>query len=221
MRVLPPKKVVVVLLLRFTGALTVLLVPWPGLEQAYGRTMSAIGNVLVGEQPIGTGAYLHFDAAPPSARSQDPSNEAYAIELSARRVGTRSTVRVPIDLRTLTFVPTAVFLALALASPTWKSARGPIIFVSGLLSLQLFLLGSIAVPLLLFFSNPRPMQLLQLHPAVAHVLDVAYRSLVAPPGMAFAIPGLLWVVLMWMIPARSTASVAAVAPEPSPFARPA
>ena len=199
---LPPKKELITFLLRFAFLLTVCMIPWPRLGEAYGRTMGAIGNVLVGDGPVASVALLRFGPPRDAASSPPDSNTAYQTELSARNTRTGALVRVPIDLRTLTFVPTAVFVALAMASPIWKRARGPIVLVSGLIILQLFLLGSIAVPLLLFFSNPQPMQLFRLSSPVSHVLDVVYRSLVAPPGMAFAIPGLIWLTLMWLIPAR-------------------
>ena len=199
---LPPSKMVIAFLLRFVFVLTVCLMPWPRLEEVYGSAVAAVGNALVGDRPVGSGAFLRFDSPPKPHRSDPESKPTFQAELSARSTKTGSVVRVPIDLRTLTFIPTVVFVALAIAAPIWKGARGPIVLVSGLVILQLFLAGSIAVPLLLFFSNPRPMQLFQLSPAVGHGLDVAYRSLVAPPGMAFAIPGLLWLALLWLIPYR-------------------
>jgi hypothetical protein len=180
--------------------LTVCLIPWPRLGEVYG-TMAAMGNVVVGERPIGAGGLLRFDAPRHPEDSEAASDATYPVELSARNARTGALVRVPIDLRTLTFVPTAVFVALAMASPIWKGARGPVVLVSGLVILQVFLVGSIAVPLFLFFSNPHPMRLFHPSPLFSHALTVAYRSLGAPPGMAFAIPGLLWLALMWLIPA--------------------
>ena len=58
------------------------------------------------------------------------------------------------------------------------------------------------------------MQLFRLSPWVSQGLDVAYRSLVAPPGMAFAVPGLLWLTLLWLIPPRQKEAPRVLANEP-------
>ena len=121
--------------------------PWPRLAETYGRTVTSIGNALVDGGPVESGAMLRFDAPRSPAGSDE---NVYGTELSARSTN-GAFVRVPIDLRTLTFIPTAVFIALALASPIWKGSRGTILLLSGLVILQLFLAGSVAVPLLFSF----------------------------------------------------------------------
>lgn len=62
----------------------------------------------------------------------------------------------------------------------------------GLAALQLFLLVSLIVPLLLLFAAPQPLHLIELDAPVHWVLTLFYRSLVAPPGMIYAIPFLWW-----------------------------
>lgn len=194
---LPPKRVVVLFLLRFVCLLTVAMIPWPGLGAAYGRAAGVVGNALVGNGRVGSGAVVHFEA-PSGQADSDGNDSSYSTLLTARSLATGATVRIPIDLRTLAYIPTAVFIALAVAAPIWQRARGLAVLLAGMAILHAFLAASLAAPILLFFSNPRPMKLVELSPAVQQVLNVFYRSMVAPPGMAFAVPGLLWLLLVWL-----------------------
>jgi hypothetical protein len=206
--------VLIAFLLRFVLLLGVYLIPFRPLGDVYAAIAAGTGNLLVGGGPH-SGAVLHFDrhVEKDSGDGEPPllSPEAYGIELTARNVDTGRVVRVPIDTRTLAYVPTAVYVALSVAAPIWNGARGAIVLGAGILALQSFLLLSIVTPLALFFANPMPMHLVDLGPASRSVLDVLYRTLVAPPGMAFAFPGLLWLFMVWIVSAR-TPVVSAPAP---------
>jgi hypothetical protein len=185
-------------LLRFTCILAVYLLPFRPIGNVYSQVAAALGNVTLGE-----GAHadtsLRF-GTPPDTCGDEFLCDGFGAELRATNTRTRGAVRVPIDLRTLAYIPTAAFVALCIAAPIWQGARGAIILLVGLGALQIFLALSIAVPLVLFFANPAPLHLVDLSPAAHRALDVLYRALVAPPGMAFAIPGLLWLVLVWLVP---------------------
>jgi len=50
----------------------------------------------------------------------------------------------------------------------------------------------VATPLLSFLGGTGPVHALSLSRPTHVVLQVLYRALVAPPGMAFAIPLLVW-----------------------------
>lgn len=171
--------------LRFAFLLSFFMVPWPRLGSLYSAAAEALGNLLLGDST----ATLYF-VLPDSGHD-------FSIELQA---GLAAGVRVPIDLRTLAYIPTAMFLALTLATPIWKGSRGVTVLVLGTVVLHAFLVVSIAIPLVLLFAEPQPMHLLELGTTLKRLLDVVYRSLVAPPGMAYAIPILLWIALLWLIP---------------------
>jgi hypothetical protein len=201
---LPPRSVWLPFLLRFTCILAVYLLPFRPIGNAYGGIAAAVGNLTLGNAPH-SGTVLRF-APPDDAGGEDPAPDAFSIELRAKNARTRSPIRVPIDLRTLAYIPTAVFVALSIAAPIWQGARGAIVLIGGLAVLQVFLALSIAAPLVLFFANPAPMHLVDLSPTWHRILDILYRALVAPPGMAFAIPGILWLLMIWLVPARPKAS---------------
>lgn len=179
--------------LRLASLLGVFMYPWPFVGELYSDAAGTVGNLLLGD----ASATLHF--ARPKAQSE-LAGDRFSTELRARGPDALAPVRVPIDLRTLTFIPTVVFLALTLATPLWRSPRGVTVLVLGLIVLHGFLIASIAIPLALLFAEPQPLHLLDIGSPFRHVLDVVYRSLVAPPGMAYAIPMLLWLALLWLVP---------------------
>ena len=179
--------------LRFACLLGIFMYPWPLVGELYSDAAGTLGNLLLGD----VSAMLHF--ARPEAQPE-LAGDRFSTELRAQSPDARAPVRVPIDLRTLTFIPTVVFLALTLAAPLWKSFRGVTVLVLGLLALHAFLIASITIPLVLFFSDPQPMHLFDIGSTLRQMLDVVYRSLVAPPGMAYAVPTLLWLALLWLVP---------------------
>jgi hypothetical protein len=201
---LPPKKVLWDFLLRFALILAVYLVPWRPIGNAYSSAAAALGNALVEAAP---NARVQFHFASSGSVVTETPRESFGVELRAENASAGAFVRIPIDLRTLAYVPTAVFLALAIAAPIWQKSRGLTVLLVGLGALQVFLVFSIAVPLVLFFSNPVPMHLWDLAPRVQWILDVFYRALVAPPGMAFAVPGALWLLLIWLVPVPAEADL--------------
>lgn len=174
---------------RFACVLALLMAPWPGLGEAYGALVTKLGNVLLScfEQ---SRAHLEFglpDAAEPSA---------FTSVLRARDLASGLALQIPIELRTLTFLPTSTFIALVLAGSVGRAVRRSALqLFAGLALLQLFLVSSLLVPICLFFAEPRPMQLLHMSTLVYGVLTIFHRALVAPPGMAYAIPLMLWLTL--------------------------
>jgi hypothetical protein len=163
--------------------------------------LAALGNAL---KPESSQAILEL-----SVPSFDPhAAESFALLFSARKLASSVNVNVPIDLRNLAYLPTACCIALALATPL---KRGFWLLPAALLILHVFLVASLATPLVLFFAEQAPLHLIDLTPLTHAILDVLYRALVAPPGMAYAIPGILWVALLWV----SEATKAPVAARPS------
>jgi len=192
-----PTRIYLWFCVRLSFWLVVLLAPWPGLGEAYSRAAGAVGNALVGICKF-DGVLLHFDLPRATAGVADTG---FGTELAIRNLATGQALRIPIELRTLTFIPSAAFLALTLASCIWRDRRGPLVLIAGLAVLHVFLSVSLAVPILLFFANPLPMQLLELSTPVQWAMNVFYRSLVAPPGMIYAVPLAVWLSMLWVVPA--------------------
>jgi len=120
---------------------------------------------------------------------------------------------VPIDLRTLVYLPSAAFVALGIAAPL-SSVRAHLrLLALGLLILEPLLLLLVALPLLSFLGGTGPVQAFELSRATHVVLQVLYRALVAPLGMAYAVPLFIWWLLLSNQPSLSTG---VLPPRPAP-----
>jgi hypothetical protein len=189
-------------LARFALTFGALLYTWQWVWKAYSTATAAVGNWLL---PHSSLAELSFTVNPGDPRSGDH----LPLLLTARSLARGMTVmavNVPIDLYSLAYTPTACLIGLALATSGWWSRTGLLHIAIALTLMTGFLLGSLAAPLVLFFASPAPLQLLELSVLAERTLDVLYRTLVAPPGMTYAIPGLLWLATLWFMPNRSIGS---------------
>lgn len=197
----PPLRVMLGLGARFVCLLALLLAPWPGVGEAYGALATHYGNALIA--PFSSPRVEVVFTAPDAAPGAEPT--PFATVLRVRELSTRRGLRIPFELRTLAFIPTAAFIALVLADTkrrNWRTRAWQLLLGVGVL--HLFLSVSLAVPLFLFFAEPKPLQLLPLNAGVYWTLTWFYRSLVAPPGMIYAVPLALWLLLRASVgPART------------------
>lgn len=170
---------------RCAALLALLLAPWPGLGEAYGHAATVFGNAVLAQ----------FESARVAMEFVTPPATAFTTELRASLLAGGQGVRVPIELRTLAFIPTAAFIALSLAEDLPHRRRIGLRLLVGLGALQLFLIFSLIVPLLLLFAAPEPLHLIELDRPVHWGLTLFYRSLVAPPGMIYVVPFSCWWLL--------------------------
>jgi hypothetical protein len=169
-----------------------LSLPARGVGPLYVRAHVALFEPLLAQQKLESGVELLLRAT-----RQQLLGAPWQATLVAAAPGGVPAV-VPIDLRLLLFLPTAAFVALAVATPfgSWKqNAR---LLLLGLPLLELLLLALVATPLLSFLGGTGPVRAFELGRGTHACLQIIYRALVAPPGMAFALPLLLW----WLLTAR-------------------
>jgi len=185
-----------------------LSLPSPGIGPAYTRAHAALGNAFVEDKAFERGVTLHFDA-------QDATLVAHPwqLTLQIKDPARLEPVLVPIDLRTLLFLPMAAFIGLSVAAPLGAARRNARVLGVGLLILIPALLLLTALPLLSFLGGTGPVRAFRLSPILHAVFQTVYRALVAPPGMMYALPLLLWWALVARIKspkaeARATASAA-------------
>ncbi len=149
-----------------------------------------------------------YSSAASLCTSDAPGVEAakrpWQLTLRISDPGRPEPVLVPIDLRTLLFLPIAAFIGLALATPLHSAWRNVRVLALGLLILEPTLLVLTALPLLSFLGGTGPVQAFRLSPVTNVVLQILYRALVAPPGMTYALPLFLW----WALVARQGAPTA-------------
>jgi len=173
----------------------------------YSKAHAALGNAIVGDDALASGVKLHFEAA-----DAELEEHPWRVTLHVQPAGPMPAVLVPIDVRSLLYLPTAAFVALAIAVRLRSPREHVKLLAIGLAILEPFLLLLVALPLLSFLGGTGPIQAFSLSRPTHVLLQISYRALVVPPGMAYAVPLFLWWSLVMMInrngtqnsPARNT-----------------
>jgi len=167
----------------FCPLLTVIAWPVSFIGRGYRLLVCYLGNALV-VSSSGDGRYVGRLVANPR------SGFEWHLDAIVFEVTTRSTAaQFDIDLHQTFYLPTAVFLALAVAGRCSWGARG--------FAMKLW----VGVAILQLRGALQFVALERTMVDVAHanlrdvILVIVNRSLVTPLGMAFAMPLLLWVVL--------------------------
>jgi hypothetical protein len=166
----------------------VLLWPWPGLATLFSGAV-ADGCDAVAGQVSGTDSEIHF-----VADRYEPAHPWW-VRMSVKNVFTGESFEVPLDTRTVAYIRIVVFLSLAIAWPFWSTRRGTKATLWGFA----LLIGSIALtvvfPLLQVLSM---VKVLGLGVLTQSVLSIGILTFVTYPSMAFAIPGLVWLLTLRM-----------------------
>ena len=176
-------------LVRCVALLVLLLFPWPGLGGMCGATFCGVANE-VAELTIGPSLEFAPASAIPGA-----DHSPWDVVISARDPVSRAFVRTALDARRAVYVPSAVFLALALALRVPSRMKKIALIVIGLAAAQI----GPWLAVLSFFSGKLPVVLFHFSAPAHWLIEIAYRSLAAPPGMAYALPALVWLGLVWTL----------------------
>ncbi len=167
-----------------------LSLPFAGLGRAYAGAHAALGNALL-PGSLASGAQLTFRAMAELKPALDEDG-AWSLTLLVTPLPPAVPLQVPMDLRTLVYLPAACFVALALATPGASVRRKLAVLGAGLAILQPLLWLLLALPVVSFLGGTGPVRVFSLGLGAHTVLQIAYRALVASPGMAYVIPLLLW-----------------------------
>jgi hypothetical protein len=167
-----------------------LSLPIDALGRLYVRAHAALGSLLLPEVTrSGVALAFHTD---PASLAEAP----WSLPLHVTPLAPQAPLTVPIDTRTLLYLPAACFVALAVATPLASWRQNARLLGLGLLVLEPLLVLLVCVPLLSFLGGTGPVRVLQLG-AVSHtLLQLVYRALVVPPAMVFALPLFLWWILL-------------------------
>jgi hypothetical protein len=166
---------------RFLAVLIVLAAPWPGLGRAYVAAYGSVAAVIAKPILASSGVELAFA---PSA-DDDAKHEWFAM-LSVLDAQTHARQhKMATDLRRSGYLQMALYLAAAAAYPLRNRVRFLVVVTAGLALFAAF--GWL--PILMYLAKK---QIITLGSGSLSLLSLVYRSLVTPPGMAFAVPGLLW-----------------------------
>lgn len=175
--------------------------PWPGVGEWYTGVAADVLNVALGK----SGPPVAVEFLPAGADTSVWEVRTHVTETDSGR-----SIMTALDERRTGYLPSAVFLALVLAS-TYRARQKAVLAAAGLFALTLLSL----LPILAFLSGRLPIVAYELGTASRVVVDVLYRSLVAPLGMAYALPGLLWLAFSRAMP-HDTDAESATPAEASP-----
>jgi hypothetical protein len=165
--------------------LTVLIWPWPGLARTYVAAFSSVATVIA--RPAFADSDVSLSFAPSS--ESDTSHEWFSM-VSVQDAASQARVhRGAIDIRRAGYLQTALFLAVAIGFPLRRWRRCVAVVVA----------GSALLPMLAWLTIATYLarkQVIHLGVLSSSILALGYRSLICAPGMAFAGPGLLWLVVL-------------------------
>jgi hypothetical protein len=199
-----------------------LSLPLPGLAPGASRLAAWLGNAAVADAAYASGTRMHFESCAAKGASSAQAPEAEGGEVPSRwqtvlmveRSYPARAARVPIDLRALGYLPLAAFVALTLASPVAPKRRLRMLLV-GLSVLVPIVIAFIALPLAAFVGGEGPIQVFSLGPALRVPMNIVYRGFVSPPGMAYALPAVVWWSLLRLT--RPNSGSAPISPAASAY----
>lgn len=167
----------------------VLMLPLPSIGRGYGHLVGALGRLVVA---LGASSEVEVRFTPGGADgSKEPPGNSWLLGIRADDSDSGQYVGTVLDLRRSGYTACAVFVALALSTRLGRRKKVALLG-GGLGALQLLPL----LPLLSFFSGKLPVTVFAFGPVSRAIIEVGYHALVAPPGMAYAVPGLLWLLLV-------------------------
>jgi hypothetical protein len=169
-----------------------LILPWPGWNGAYDRYFCAMGSVFFPDS--GGRRLVRFEAAHTGHPSIDTSITI------ADRDQANANGKVPgrillLDARSVGWVPTALIVALTIASPVpwrrrlWALARG-------LLLVHAFILLSVGCYI---WDESAALGLATITPFWKVVADGLVETLITQLGASFVVPALIWFVVTFRI----------------------
>lgn len=175
-------------LLRVVVVLMLVHLPWPGLPRAFGSYFSAVTAPqlqLLAEQNV------RVDLAPTPPTAKAPP---WTVVVTATETSNQGGAKAELDVRRVGWLPLGAFLALLVALPPKRWKRRAAVAAGGLLVLQVLW----TLPVLAAFGTARG-GFFALGSVGQTLVVTAQRALQTLPGMAYAMPGLLWFLLTWRI----------------------
>jgi hypothetical protein len=169
--------------------------PWAGFGATYSRAFSAVANGFVSVMPAHPRLNVVVEGASEKYPALALGVESWRTVVMLHDTRSGKWLSVPLDLRGAHYLPMVAFIALTVAFPVADRRRKLRLLAIGLPILIPLSLTLVALPLI-----PRlrggPFELFAVSPATNSLVVVFYRAFVNHPGMAYAIPALLWWVLL-------------------------
>ena len=164
-----------------------LMIPWPGLQRAYGAFYRAGWNVLF--TSFGADGQAQFLPLRPPQRGQDTT-------VILKNLRTRFLFRLTTSNRYMAFAPTVLLLALILATPIPWSRRWRAL-LWGLLLVHGFIAARMTLILLEAFTRGDNMALWEPGPFWRGVVTGLILTFACSVVVSFAVPVLIWILVMF------------------------
>jgi hypothetical protein len=186
---MPPRKLILGCLGRFALVYGLLIAPWPGFNATYGRYFRALGELTFARE--NSRELVHFEAVPAEARHVLDTRIVLAdrARLDTRGVGPMRYLEL--DSRGVGWVPTAMTIALVLATPVPWWRRGRALFGS-LLAAHGFILFSVAAYI---WNASAGISLITFSPFWKQMAEGLEETLITQMGASFVGPVLIWVLV--------------------------
>ena len=176
-------------LLRFVVIFGLLIAPWPGLNQAYSCYFQSLGQMVFGTSGEGPRKVT----VEPSSGKREGLDTRIVLQNTALTAGDgKKLVRAEeIDSRSIGWVPTALTVALVLATPIpWT--RRLTALAAGLVLIHLFIFLSLQSWI---WNNSPSVSLLTLSSFWQHAVDELNYALMNQLGISFSVPVVIWTLV--------------------------
>lgn len=178
-------RVVVGFCVRVTLFYGLLMVPWPGLQNTYGRFYRAVGDVVFGS--FGPGGLVSFEP-------RTAPHPLYDTEIVLQKLHSPAVGRIPTTSRYMGFMPTAFVIALVLATPLpW--ARRWLALCWALLWVNLYVAARVALVLVDTYSGNDPLALFKFSPFWKHTVFCATEVVCRSTAGWHLFPIFIWVMV--------------------------
>ena len=186
---MPPRRLIVGFLWRFALGYGLLIFPWTGFNGTYSGYFRALGRMTFARD--GGPRYLQFEPVPAELHHRLDTRIALANRDQVDRAGNIPLHYLELDARGVGWVPTALLLALILASPvSWR--RRAVATLWGLIGVHGYILFSVACDI---WNNSVDLSLLTFTPFWKSVVEGLDETLVNQMGMSFVVPVFIWILV--------------------------
>jgi hypothetical protein len=180
--------------LRFALFFGAALMPLPWVADGYSTGFAALSNGALAV--VNLNSWVHFHVEPPE---QIRWKGTWAVNLRLDERQTGETTSIPVNVRVLSYLPVAMFLALALAAPLEGRRRTTRVLCIGLPVMAVVTTVLAASPILARFGA------IGTFGAAGAQATMTFYRVLATPVMIFFIPALVWWLVVWRTRARADA----------------
>jgi hypothetical protein len=188
----PEFKPVIRFLCWFAPIYALLLIPWPGSRDLYGTYLRSVARLVLTEN--NGRRIVRFEGVPKAKRNRTLDTRitvANREQLDAN--GSGPAVMLDLDSHGIGWVPTALLIALVLATPVpWRRRFRALAW--GLLAVHVLILFSIQVYIWNQSDSSSGLFLIELSPFWKTILSGLEETLITQLGASFVVPILIWIL---------------------------